>query len=205
MKKPGRKNKTPRLIGITGGFGSGKTTVSGFFRGRGTKLIDADLIVYRLLEPGTEVYRKLISVFGSKIVSPDRKIDRKALARIVFAKPPMLNRLNRIIHPQVIRIIKKEAGGSGAKKIVVDAPLLFEAGLERMMDKVIVVYADTKNQVRRLRRHSSLSVQEIQARIRAQMPLKKKLRMADFVIDNNGTPGQTRKQAAIIRRLLWKS
>jgi dephospho-CoA kinase len=193
------------VIGVTGGFGTGKSTVARILRSWGAKVVDADRIAHRLIQAGSPVYKRLVLAFGAGILKKDRQINRSALARIAFASPARLKRLNRIIHPEVIRMIKKEIKGSANKEIVLDAPLLIEAGLNRSADVLVVVKLARKKQIARLKKNTSLSRQDILKRIGVQMPLKNKVRMADFVIDNNGTIGQTRKQVQIMRRQLWKN
>ncbi|HTY45357.1 MAG TPA: dephospho-CoA kinase [Patescibacteria group bacterium] len=201
--RAGKKRKL--VIGITGSFGSGKTTVAGVFRAAGARVIDADRIAHGLLRPGTPTYARVLRVFGARLLQKDRQIDRGALAGIVFGNKALLRRLNGIIHPEVIRRIRKEIKESRRREIVLDVPLLIEAGAASLVDAVVVVCASRKLQVARLTKKTGLSRADILRRIRAQMPLANKVRMADFVIDNNGSINQTKKQVYAIRRKLWKS
>ncbi|MFH1269938.1 MAG: dephospho-CoA kinase [Candidatus Omnitrophota bacterium] len=205
MKRRSRGKKRI-ILGLTGGFGSGKSTVAAFFRPCGAKIIDADRIARGLIRPGNKIYKKIIHAFGRGILKANNTIDRNRLAGIVFNSKPLLKRLNKIVHPEVIRIIRKEVKGSRSSKIVLDAPLLIEAGLEKMADKLIVVTITREEQIRRVRRKTGLSREDILKRIKAQIPQNVKSRFADFVIDNNGTIRKTKEQMEqIIRRLLWKS
>lgn len=193
------------VIGLTGSFGSGKTTVAKLLRLRGFELIDADRISRDLFSPGTKVYQKTVESFGNGIIKKDKAIDRLKLARLVFQEKKLLHKLNSIVHPEVIRIITDKIGKSSRRFIILDAPLLIEAGLTNLVDKLIVVNINRKEQLHRLLKRTSLNKTEILKRINSQLSLDKKVRLADFVIDNSGTLNQTKRQVKAIRRLLWKN
>jgi len=198
-------NKKSVVLGITGGFGSGKSTVARIFASFGAKLIDADKIAHRVINPGSKVYKKIAATFGRGILKQNREVDRKKLARVVFNNKNLLKRLNNIVHPEVIRIIKNEIKVSRAKVAVLDAPLLLEAGLEKIVDKLIVVKITKDGQFKRIQNKTFLSKTDILKRIALQIPLRVKARLADFVIDNSGTIEKTKKQVERIRRSLWKN
>lgn len=187
-------------MGITGGFGSGKTTVAKIFKSFGTQLIDADRIASRIIKPGSKIYKRTVNAFGKDILKDNKAIDRYKLAHIVFNNKNLLKRLNKIMHPEIIRIIKEQIKTSRAKLIILDAPLLIEVGLENLVDKLIVVKIKRNEQIKRIQGKTSLSKTDILKRIRHQIPLSDKVRLADFVIDNNGTIDNTEKQ--VIR--IWK-
>ena len=187
------------IIGVTGSFGSGKTTVARIFKSLGAKIIDADRIARSLIKPKTKIYKKIINTFGEDILKGNKNIDRGKLADIVFSNKECLNRLNEIIRPQVIRIIKDQIETESRRIIVLDAPLLIEAGLVNLLDWLIVVKLDRRQQIERLLNNSSLAKSEILKRIKAQLPLQYKIRLADFVIDNRGTVETTKRQA----RRIW--
>lgn len=203
MKKQSR-NKKRIILGLTGSFGTGKSTVAGIFKARGVKIIDADEIAHRVIRPKTKIYEKMISAFGQDILDKDKAVNRNKLARIVFENKDLLKRLNKLIHPQVIRIIKEKIKSARAEIIIIDAPLLIEAGLHKIADKLIVVKTNSQIQIKRVKDKFSLAPEEIKKRIRCQIPLKEKIRVADFVIDNSKTLKNTKKQVEKIRRLLWK-
>ncbi len=192
------------MIGVTGSFGSGKSTVARMFRRRGATIIDADKIGHSVLTPGKEAYRNIIRVFGKGILNNDKRIDKRRLADIVFNDAGALKELNRITHPVIIKIIKDRIRKSAGRTFILDAPLLIEAGLGSMVDVIVVVKASRANQVRRVRRRDALSDREINQRIKRQIPLARKIRLADFVIDNNGTMRETAEQVEQIRRLLCR-
>jgi dephospho-CoA kinase len=205
MKRRRRVNKK-LVVGITGGYGSGKSTVAALFRKRGAKVVDADRIARMLLRPGTKIYKRVLCSFGREVLGKGALIDRARLAAIAFSSKPLIKKLNKIMHPEVARIIKKEIAGSRRNITAIDAPLLIEAGLKKSIDKLIVVNITGKEQIRRVHKKTGLNKNDILKRIRAQLPLREKVRMADFIIDNNSTILKTKEQTEqIMRRLLWKS
>jgi len=193
------------ILGITGSFGSGKTTVARIFGSCGTKIIDADKIAHGLIRPRTKIYKKIINTFGRDILKKNKAIDRKKLARIVFNNKFLLKRLNEIIHPEAIRIIKEKIKAHPERRIILDVPLLIEAGLGKIVDKLIVVTITREKQIERIAKKTGLKRIDILKRIKAQAPLGNKIRLADFVIDNSATIGKTKKQVERIRRLLWRN
>jgi len=195
-----RQKRNKIILGVTGGFGTGKSTVSGLLKSFGAKVIDADQIARRLLDPGTREYKRVVALFGREILKKDKRIDRAKLGGIVFSDRRLLKRLNDIIHPSVISRIIKEIKASRRTIVVLDAPLLIEAGLKKIVDKLIVVLANRANQISRIQRSTFLKKPEILKRINAQMPLSAKVSLADFVIDNNGAIRDTRKQVKDILR-----
>lgn len=200
-----RPNKRNVIVGITGSFGSGKTTLAGIFRSYGAKLINADKLAHRCLIPGTSTYKSIISAFGRGVLKENKSIDRRKLSAIVFNNKKLLLRLNNIIHPRVIRAIKDKVKRSKSKVIVLDVPLLIESGLNKIVDKLIVVKTNRRIQIERIQDKTSLSCADILKRIKSQIPLRQKMRLADFVIDNSGSIKETKKQTEKIRRVLWKS
>jgi dephospho-CoA kinase len=193
------------ILGVTGSLGSGKTTVAKMLGCGGAKIIDADRIAHRVIRAGTKIYRKIVGTFGNDILEHNKSIDRDKLAKMVFSNKNILKLLNRITHPEIIRIIKREIERAPEKVIVLDAPLLIEAGLEKIVDKLIVVKIRKRQQLKRIQEKTSINKTEILKRIKYQFPLSHKVRLADFVIDNSGTMKKTKKQVEQIRRLLWKN
>lgn len=194
------------VIGITGSFGSGKTTVAKLFKSHGAKVIDLDRLAHSCIKIGKPAYKKIVRLFGKKILKINKQINRKKLASIVFNNKKLLIKLNRIIHPEVVKIVKKKLNSFKKGLVVLDAPLLLEAGLNRIIDLLIVVKIDKKSQIERIKKKFLIKEEQILKRIKAQIPLSKKVKMADFVIDNTSTIEETRKQVTeIIRRLRWKN
>jgi len=176
------------LVGLTGGIASGKSEVSRIFKKLGAYIIDADEIAHTLLEPDTQTWEKIVNVFGTGILRPDRTIDRGVLGRIVFDDPRKLAGLNAVLHPFVFaekeRRQKVIAATDPRAVIVFDVPLLIETKAHEDMDKVVVVTVDPKTQLRRLMDRNNLTTQEAQKRIRAQMPLNEKTKYADYLVDS---------------------
>ena len=203
MQRQKPRNKV--VVGLTGSFGSGKTTVAMILKAFGAECIDADALAHDCLRPGTNPYRRIVRLFGRDIVRPDKAIDRARLGRIAFSDSRAVRRLNSFIHPEVIRKIKYRIKSSRKKVVILDVPLLIESGLDKIVDMIIVVKATQKNQIARLKKRSGLSASDIKKRCSYQIPLRQKMRAADFVIDNNDSISETKKQVARIRRKLWRN
>jgi dephospho-CoA kinase len=187
------------VIGITGSFGTGKSFVASLFRRMGAKVIDADRLARAALEKDAAVRRKIIAAFGPEILDSGDAIDRKRLGKIVFSDRKALNRLNGIIHPVVISAIKRFARDNRARAtVVIDAPLLVEAGLAGLVDRLIVVKASRANQIKRCIKKFGMTREDVLKRAKSQAPLRKKEKMADFVIDNDGARSGTRRQVKMI-------
>jgi dephospho-CoA kinase len=185
-------------VGLTGGIASGKSIVGRMFVDLGCHLIDADDIVHELFEPGQEVHKAVVEAFGRRILRRDGKIDRKILGDIVFHDQHQRSKLNNLVHPAVIQRQKEwlaQIENSDPKGVgIVEAALMIEVGTYKNYDKVIVVVCSPEEQRRRLRARSSLTEEQIDARIRSQMPMDEKAKYADYVIDNSGGFAATRKQ-----------
>ena len=190
-----KQNKNKKLvIGVTGIFGSGKSTVSAMLRSYGLKIIDADKLAHQYLLPGTKTYKKILNYFGKSILKKDHKIDRKKLGKLVFGNQKLLKKLNSIVHPKVITDIREGIRKSKEKAVVLDAPLLIESGLRKIVDDLIVVIIERDELIRRLAKKAALNRSEILKRVKSQIPQKVKARFANFIIDNSGTVNETRKQ-----------
>lgn len=180
------------LIGLTGGVATGKSTVARMFQRCGAVVIDADELARTAVQPGKPAWRAIVRRFGTSVLHNDKTINRQALGRIVFQNRTKLRHLERIIHPRVAREqrrLTKQAAKSDPNVVVIyDVPLLFEAGIDKRVDKIIVVSADQKNQIARLKRRDGLSRAEALRRIRSQMPLSTKRPRADYVLDGTKEP-----------------
>jgi dephospho-CoA kinase len=175
------------LVGLTGGVATGKSTVAKMFERCGAVVIDADQLAREVVRPGRPAWRDIVRRFGKSVLNGDRTINRQALGAVVFQDRKKLRQLERIIHPRVAREQARLAKQTYRKNphavVIYDVPLLFEAGIDKRVDKIIVVTADQKTQLARLRKRNGFSRSEALRRIRNQMPLSKKARMADIVID----------------------
>ncbi|MFH1478411.1 MAG: dephospho-CoA kinase [Candidatus Omnitrophota bacterium] len=180
------------IIGVTGYFGSGKTTVSKLFKEKGARVIDADKVYHSLIKPRKALYLRIKKIFGREVLNRNGAIDRKKLGKIVFDDKTMLLKLNSITHPEIIKKIRKMSKSAGIT--IVEAPLLIESGLYKEMDKVVIVAASMEKQVKRLKKSRGIEKEGMLKRISMQMGHKKKLAFADFVIDNNGAVKNTKDQ-----------
>jgi dephospho-CoA kinase len=190
-------------VGLTGGVGSGKSTVAARLREHGALVIDADQIAREVVEPGTPGYEAVVARFGRGVVAADGTLDRAALADIVFGDPAERDALNSIVHPLVGERTAQLAADAPADAIVVhDIPLLVEGGLEKAFDTVVVVLADAELRVARLGSRG-MAADDARARIQAQATDEQRRAAADVVIDNNGTVEQLNLQVdALWERLL---
>jgi dephospho-CoA kinase len=186
-----------KIIGLTGGIASGKSTISKLLMEKGAVIIDADKIAKSIMEPGKEAWQEVINHFGEIILKDDRNIDRKKLADIVFGDEKQLKVLNSITHPKIKEEMDKQLRDCIEKKVdivVIDAPLLLETGLGVLVDEVWVVAADERTQIERLlKREPDMTFSQAQERLKAQMPLEEKMKFAHRVIDNNGSLEKTKK------------
>ena len=186
-----------RVFGITGGIATGKSTVSRMITELGFTVIDADEIAHQVMEPCQEAYKKVVAHFGEGILLENQEIDRKKLGSIVFHDEGKRQLLNSLVHPSVRKEMarqQKEAEDRGERAVFLDIPLLYENGLERFVEKVIVVYTDEKTQLERLMKRNQLREEDALARIHSQMPIEEKKKRADEVIDNRGSREETRRQ-----------
>lgn len=177
-------------VGLTGGIGSGKSTVSALLAARGATVIDADLIAREVVAPGTPGLRAVVDVFGPDVLRPDGSLDREGLGRLVFAAPDSLARLNAIIHPLVGAETARQAEAAeqaGSRVLVFDVPLLVENNLQALYDVVVVVAAEPSTQLARLTGARAMSEQDALARMQAQASLAERLAVATHVIDNDGS------------------
>lgn len=187
------------IIGITGGLGTGKTTVARIFKALGAVVLDADAIAHRLIEPKKIAWRKIKDYFGNGILNKDKTINRRALAEKAFSNKVRLKKLCDIIHPLVYKEIKNELKkierANPNAVVALDIPLLLESGEKTKVEKLVVVKSKRSIQIKRASKNLGLTRSQILQRIKMQMPLSEKIKAADFVIDNSGALNSTRKQA----------
>lgn len=185
-----------KLVGLTGGIGSGKSTVAAMLRELGAEVVDADEASHAVYEPGTPGFAAVVKEFGEAYVK-DGRIDRRRLGELVFKDADARRRLNEIVHPLVrewMAARTAEAADRGAEVVVQDVPLLFENGLERLFSPVVLVYVPETLQVERLFRGRGFAPERAREVIAAQMPIEEKRRLAEHLIDNSGTIEETRVQ-----------
>jgi len=187
-----------RVFGLTGGIGSGKSTVARRFVARGLPVIDADLLAREVVEPGTPGLAAVVAAFGREVLSPKGELDRQRLGAAVFGNSEQRQRLNALLHPLIRERFKErvsELDAKGHPLACYEVPLLFEVGLERELRPVVVVAAPEARRVERIMARDGLGEDAARARIAAQMSLDDKVKAGDHVIDNGRTLDETRAQA----------
>ena len=196
------------IVGLTGGVASGKTTVSQVLKEEGAYILDADQMARELVKPHTPAWRKLVKVFGKDILREDGSLHRKKLADKVFTNLRQRKLLNQILHPRIRKEMERRAKEIGQKDpeavVVIDAPLLVELGDHRKMDKLIVVTSTQTQQIERLKERDGISSEEALRIFSSQMPVEDKVKLADFVIRNEGSFQETKKKTKEVFQELEK-
>jgi len=186
-----------KVIGLTGGIGSGKSTVSQFLAELGAVILNADEVGHEALKPDTEIWRQVVAAFGRQILTPDGNIDRKKLGNIVFSNAESLSRLNQIMHPRMYDMVKaqlEEYRRQGTRVVVLEAPLLLEAGWTPLVDEVWVTTAPEATVLKRLEERTGLSQAESLTRLRSQLPSEERVRQADVVINTDCDPDELKSK-----------
>ncbi|HET8541962.1 MAG TPA: dephospho-CoA kinase [Anaeromyxobacter sp.] len=187
-----------RLVGLTGGIASGKSTLAAALRARGVPVVDADALARAAVAPGSPALEEIARAFGPAAIGPDGGLDRKRMAALVFSDPDARRRLEAITHPAVRLAMAEESrrlADAGHALAFYDTPLLYEVGLERLLDCVVVVWAPPAVQRDRIVARDGLSPAEADARIAAQLPVDDKAARADFVVENVGAPAELEAKA----------
>lgn len=186
-----------KVIGLTGGIGSGKSTVSQILAEMGAVVLDADTVGHQAYQPGTETWKDVVAAFGQEVVAADGSIDRKKLGAIVFGKPGELERLNRIVHPRMYDMMAEqieEYRRQGVKVVVLDAAILIEANWTSLVDEVWLTLASEATVVQRARERTGLPEEQIRSRIRSQLSNEERKKHAGVVIDNDGSLDELREK-----------
>ncbi|MGH7831830.1 MAG: dephospho-CoA kinase [Candidatus Binatia bacterium] len=192
-----------KVVGLTGGIATGKSTVAAMLRDLGAEIISADDLAREIVRPGEKAWQEIVEAFGTKILDKDKTIDRRKLRRIVFKDAAARKRLESITHPRIRSLAQeriRELAAAGAGAVVYEAPLLFENQVHLWLRPVILVASDPATQKQRLRDRDRLSEEEIQQHLSAQMPLDEKRKLADCVIENVGDLNELRRQV----REVWE-
>ena len=192
-----------KVIGLTGGIGSGKSTVSRFLAELGAVILDADKVGHEAFKPDTEIWRQVVAAFGSQILTPGGDIDREKLGEMVFGNPESLARLNQIMHPRMYEIVTAQLDDyrrQGIDVVVLEAPLLIEVGWASSVDEVWVTAASEATVLSRLEEQKGLSRQKALARIHSQLSLEERVRHADVVIDTDCDLDELRARVAELWR-----
>lgn len=192
-----------KIIGLTGGIGSGKSTVSQFLAELGAAVIDADKTGHEMLKSNAEIRQEIVASFGQEILDSNGEIDRKKLGEIVFNQPDSLAQLNQIMHPRMYNIVKdqlEEYRRQGVAVVVLEAALLIEAGWTSLVDEVWVTVAPEEKIIQRLSENRGMAEEETTVRIRSQLSSEERTRHADVVINNEGDLDSTREKV----KELWQ-
>ena len=186
------------LVGLTGGIGSGKSTVADLLAGHGAVVIDADDLARRAVALGTDGFDRVVQSFGRDVLGNDGDIDRAKLAEVAFGDPARLRELEAIVHPEVARLLVDaiEPYRDTDRVIVYAVPLLAERGLAEGFDVVVVVVADVDRRIERLMRDRGMTADEVRARVAAQLTDEERARVADVLLDNDGEPERLIPQVA---------
>lgn len=193
------------VLGLTGGIAAGKSSVAAMFADLGATVVSADQLARDVVAPGSPVLAELAAAFGTEVLDTAGGLDREALGRIVFADAAARARLNALTHPAIARLAEHRLRALREQQVplvVYEAALLFEAGAETRVDRVLVVTATLEVQRQRLAERDRLSPAEIEARIAAQWPQAEKVARADYLIDNSGSLADTRRQVETLHRRL---
>ncbi|KAF1304699.1 MULTISPECIES: dephospho-CoA kinase [Enterococcus] len=182
-----------KILGVTGGIATGKSTVVDIFRAHGFPIIDGDLIAREVVVPNSPGLAAIVGAFGKEILTEEGTLDRKKLGRIVFQEEAKLNLLNQVLNPFIRSEILRQLQEAEAPLVIADIPLLFEGYYDQYVDQVAVVYLPESLQVQRLMERDNFSQESAMQRIRSQMPIDEKRNRADIVFDNQGTRQQTKK------------
>ena len=186
------------LLGVTGGIATGKTVVAEMIEKFGAHTIDFDVLSRTVVEPGKPAWTEIVAHFGEHILNKDRLIDRKKLADIVFENKEQRDRLERLVHPRIAEEFAALVAEYTSRKpeAVVQAvvPLLFEADMQHVFDRVLVVYAPEKVQIERLMNRAGIDRQSASAMVASQLPIESKKNLGDFLVDNSGSLDDTRAQ-----------
>ena len=187
------------LVGLTGGIATGKSTVAEVFRRLGSVIIDADVLARAVVVPGEPAYDEIVATFGRGILRPDGLLDRQKLGAIVFAAPDAKKRLEAITHPRIrerfARTLAELEARDFAGLVIFDAPVMIESGNSTAMDRLVVVVTDATTQAQRLTARDALGAAAAEQRMRSQMPVAEKAKLADYVIDNSGARETTIAEA----------
>lgn len=184
-----------RVIGLTGGIASGKSTVAGILGEKGAWIVDADQLAREVVSVNSPALAEIAESFGDSVIAIDGSLDRAQLGQLVFSDESAREKLNAIVHPRVLELSREEirkATGAGAGLIVYDVPLLFETSRQGEFEGTLVVWVDPLTQLLRLGQRSGLDKDQARARVASQLPLNRKRELATWVIDNSGSPDATR-------------
>ena len=190
-----------KLIGLTGGIASGKSTVAKILERLGAAIVNADVLSREVVEPGRDAWKEIVDAFGAEVLQTDQTLDRQKLRAIIFDRPEARKKLESIIHPRVRALAEeriRQHAAAGYEIIVYEVPLLFEGNLQDALRPVILVACAADTQRRRLQHRDQLDAAAAQKHIEAQMSLAEKRRLADYVIENDGNLEDLERQVRAV-------
>lgn len=194
-----------KLVGLTGGIASGKTTVAKIMKRLGAAIVDADALSREVVEPGRDAWKAIVDTFGAEVLRPDQTLDRQKLRAVIFNNSTARKKLESIIHPRVRALAEErinQQAAAGYEIVVYEVPLLFEGNLHEWLRPVVLVACDADVQRQRLQQRDRLTPEEAQKHIDAQMSLEEKRRLADYVIENDGDLESLERQVeAVLNRI----
>ncbi len=198
--------KHPIKIAVTGGAGSGKSTVCDILKKLGLIIFNADKFAYDVVQKDTEAYHKIIESFGEKVIEADGALNRRLLREIITQNNDAKNKLENIVHPEVIALMKKKLSDAQTlgQNIAVEVPLLFELDLENLFDVTVMVYSTKTNKIKRLKNRDRVTNQDASALIEIQMSDEEKLNRSDFVIQNNDSKEDLEKNVKKLYEKIFK-
>jgi len=186
------------VVGVTGGIASGKSTVSRMLEDSGAPAVDFDVLARQIVEPGKPAFKEIVALFGEGVLEGDGRLDRKKLAGIVFADEGKRKALENMTHPRIVEAFLDRVAGITRRdpRAIIQAvvPLLFEVNLRHLVHKVLLVYIPREMQIERLMKRDGITREAAESILKAQLPIDEKLGYADFIIHNEGTLEETRKQ-----------
>lgn len=197
-----------QTIGLTGSIATGKSTVSKILAAKGIPVVDADIAARKVVQKGSAGLKQIKATFGSEFITKSGELDRAKMGNLIFHDQQKRMQLNQIVHPLVREYMLKERSrllSSGETLIIFDIPLLFESNLTTLVDKIIVVAVNSKTQLKRLMARNQLSKKEAQKRISSQIAISDKIKLADYVIDNNASLIETEHQVNRLIEELYKN
>jgi dephospho-CoA kinase len=193
-----------KLIGLTGGIASGKSTVADILQRLGAAVVNADVLAREVVEPGQDAWQEIVNTFGAEVLQADKSLDRQRLRKIIFDDPDARKKLEAIIHPRVRALAEKrirENAAAGYSVVVYEVPLLFEGNIHHWVRPVILVACAPETQIKRLGQRDQVNESDAQKHIAAQMSLAEKRKLADYTIENDGTLEDLERQ---VREVLEK-
>jgi len=196
------------VFGLTGGIASGKSKAGGFFKRNGAEVIDADIILRKLIQKGKPVYNRIVDSFGEDILDKRGKISRKKLASLVFSNPERKRLLESITHPEIMKAVIRRIETISQKEfkpVILEGALIIESGVADILDGVIVVACPENIQIQRLRLNRRMSEKEIKLRLKSQLSNEEKSKKADYLIWNDSTISKLKREVSRVFRMLKNS